>query len=228
MEELRTLNAGLEGRVNERTAQLMRTLMEREVLLQEIHHRVKNNLQVISSLISIQMRKLEQGASRSALGECQTRVQAIALIHEQLYQSRDYAHVPFAQYARSLAANIFHALGVSQSAIRLEVEIGEVHLTVDKAIACGLILNELITNSLKHAFPGDRHGVIRVEMEQLAAGRMRMAVRDDGVGLSAGLDIPRSESLGLQLISTLAQQLGADLAVRDMQPGTSIEATFKV
>ena len=138
-----------------RTAELQATLKEREVLLQEIHHRVKNNLQVISSLINMQVRVARPTtASRDALEECQTRVQAIALIHEKLYQSKDFARVPFAEYARALAGNVFtvdrrRPGGASGSSSPSH----DVALAVDRAIPCGLILNELITNALKHAFP---------------------------------------------------------------------------
>src|SRR4029077_1812194 len=177
--------AAIQRVVEQRTADLTKAnavirdaLKEKETLLQEIHHRVKNNLQVISSLINIQLRKLGPGASREPLQECQTRVQAIALIHEQLYQSRDYSRVPCSQYARSLAANVFHAAGVSPGAVSLEVEVGEVALAVDKAIPCGLILNELITNALKHAFPQERRGTVRVLLNQTATGLVKLVVTD--------------------------------------------------
>ena len=227
-EQLRMLNADLEDRVLARTAELSTTLKEREVLLQEIHHRVKNNLQVISSLINMQMRKLDQGASRNALEECRARVQVIALVHEKLYQSHDYASIHFAEYARSLVSSVFHVTGISQRAVRLEVEIGNVVLAVDKAIPCGLILNELITNALKHGFPGGRTGVIRVELENIGEGRVTMVVRDDGIGIRADVDVMQSESLGLQLVRTLADQLDAKLDVRQAQPGTEFRLEFQV
>jgi two-component sensor histidine kinase len=154
-------------------------------------------------------------------------VQAIALIHEKLYQSRDYSRVPFSQYASGLASNVFHAAGISAGAVKLEVEAGEVALGVDKAIPCGLILNELITNALKHAFPEDRQGTVRVELDQTAAGRVRLAVQDDGVGLPAHLDIRQSETLGMQLVCTLAEQLAAKLEVRRCSAGTSFEVVFQ-
>jgi two-component sensor histidine kinase len=226
--------AAIQRVVEQRTAELTKAnatirdaLKEKETLLQEIHHRVKNNLQVISSLINIQLRKLGPGASREALQECQMRVQAIALIHEKLYQSRDYSRVPFSQYARGLAANVFNATGVSSGAVKLEVEVGEVALAVDKAIPCGLILNELITNALKHAFPQDSRGTVRVEVDQMAAGRVRLAVKDDGVGLPADLDIRQSDTLGMQLVCTLAEQLAAKLEVSRTRAGTSFEVVFQ-
>jgi PAS domain S-box-containing protein len=208
-----------------RHTELARSLKEREVLLQEIHHRVKNNLQVISSLINMQTRTLGPGVSRDAMDQCQTRVLAIALIHEKLYQSRDYAAVHFAEYARSLAASVFHALGVSSSDVVLELAIDDIPLGVDRAIPCGLVLNELITNALKHAFPGGRRGTIQVALTRLDGGRVRLRVDDDGPGLPPAFDIQRATSMGLQLVCTLAEQLDAELAVVSA-PGASFQLTF--
>jgi PAS domain S-box-containing protein len=210
-----------------RQGELSRNLKEREVLLQEIHHRVKNNLQVISSLINMQVRKLEHGSSRDALEQCQTRVLAIALIHEKLYQSKDYSEVHFAEYARSLAASVFHALGVSETQVTLELAIDDVPLGVDRAIPCGLLLNELITNALKHAFPGGRAGAVRVALARVAGDRLRLVVSDNGVGLPSGVDVQRTASLGLQLVTTLAEQLDAQLEVRG-EGGASFQLTFSL
>jgi two-component sensor histidine kinase/CHASE1-domain containing sensor protein len=218
--------AAIQRVVEQRTAQLRDALKEKETLLQEIHHRVKNNLQVVSSLINIQQRKLGPGASRQALQECQTRVQAIALIHDQLYQSRDFSRVPFSQYAKDLAANVFHAAGVS-SGVKLEVEVEEVALGVDKAIPCGLILNELVTNALKHAFPHERPGTVRVQLGRTAADSVRLVVSDDGVGLPADLDIRHSDTLGMQLVCTLAEQLAAKLQALRAARGTQFELVFQ-
>jgi two-component sensor histidine kinase len=219
--------AAIQRVVDQRTGQLRDALKEKETLLQEVHHRVKNNLQLISSLMNIQVRKLDPGGARGALKECQTQVQAIALVHEQLYQARDFSRVPFSQYVRSLASNAFQAAGAPFGTVALEVEVGQVALGVDKAIPCGLILNELITNALKHAFPAGRRGTVRVELAQTDGGRIRLAVRDDGVGLPAGLDAGRSETLGMQLIFTLAEQLAARLEVRRQAAGTSFEIEFQ-
>jgi PAS domain S-box-containing protein len=212
--QLGVLNADLEERVRARTVQLTTALKERDVLLQEIHHRVKNNLQVISSLINMQIRKLVDRTSRSGLEGCRARVEAIALIHEKLYQSRDYARVPFSDYAKSLASNIFHASGVSPASITLGVDVEPTLLPVDKAIPCGLILNELITNALKHAFPGGRGGSIRVELRNAPGGAVMLGVSDDGIGLACDVDPRSSTTLGMQLVSTLVEQLDGELEVR--------------
>jgi len=223
--QLGALNAELEARVEARTTQLTTTLKEREVLLQEIHHRVKNNLQVIASLINMQLRKLADGPNRAGLQECKSRVEAIALIHEKLYQSRDYAHVPFSEYARSLARSILHATGVSPANITLDVDVASILLPVDKAIPCGLILNELITNALKHAFPDGRRGSVRVELQHAATGNIVLAVSDDGVGMAREDDPRRSSSLGLQLVAMLVEQLRGRLEVV-RNGGMTFRSTF--
>jgi two-component sensor histidine kinase len=217
-------NAELERRVQARTSELTGALREREVLLQEVHHRVKNNLQVISSLMNMQLRKLESRGDRAALEECQTRVEAIALIHEQLYQSRDYANVPFSAYTRALVGNVFRTLGTGSGTIRLVLAIDDVAVPVDKAIPCGLLLNELITNALKHAFADGSAGELRVELSR-SDDRIRLVVADNGVGLPAGLDVRGTRSLGLRLVNTLVRQLGGTLAVTG-EPGARFELGF--
>ncbi len=215
------------ARLQTTNVELGSTLKEREVLLQEIHHRVKNNLQVISSLINLQLRRIENAASRQALQECQTRVQTIALIHEMLYRSKDYSTIRFSEYARSLAANVFRAAGVTTDAISMELEIDDVSLGVDKAIPCGLILNELIINAVKHAFPNGRQGIIRIELRRVKPGTLVLAVRDNGVGLPTDMDVRKSHSLGMNLVSTLAEQLGTELEIIRGE-GTTFQFNFAV
>ena len=201
------------------------SLREKEVLLQEVHHRVKNNLQVISSLINMQVRRLSDVSSRGALQECQNRVQAIALIHEKLYQSGDYGRVPFSDYARSLAANIFHAAGISPANTKLAIEFETLSLPVDKAIPCGLILNELITNALKHAFPNGRAGTVRVQLRRAGVGELELLVGDDGVGMDSGFNAATSNSLGMQLVQTLVEQLEGQLDILH-EAGTTFRIRF--
>jgi PAS domain S-box-containing protein len=225
MNQLVSLNTRLEARVEERTAEISKALAEREVLIREIHHRVKNNLQVVISLINMQIRKVEPGANRDALQECQNRVRAIALIHEKLYRSTDFAHIPFSEYARELATTIFHTIGTSPGTVSLELAIDKVVFAVDKAIPCGLILNELITNALKHAFKDGRPGTIHVELLRLDAERVRLTVRDNGIGLGDEAQIHKSGALGLQLVHTLADQIEAELIISS-QSGASFALTF--
>ena len=211
--DLHALNAGLETRVVSRTNALSASLREREVLLQEVHHRVKNNLQVISSLINMQMRQLSDPVAEAALAECRARIETIALIHAQLYQTKDYARVPFSEYARSLASNILYATGVSPSSINLELDIESLTLPVDQAIPCGLILNELMTNALKHGFKGNRSGTLRVTMRPRGGTEMTLSVSDDGVGLPHDFSLEHLTSLGMELVSTLVEQLGGTLEI---------------
>ncbi|NUO50090.1 MAG: PAS domain-containing protein [Polyangiaceae bacterium] len=225
LDQLQGLNTMLEQRVAERTRDLSKALKEREILIQEIHHRVKNNLQIISSLMHMQVRKLELGAARDALEECRTRVRAIALIHERLYQSRDYARVPFSDYVRSLARDVLNTTGLSPDAITLDLAVEKISINVDRAIPCGLILSELITNSLKHAFEGRSHGTIRIDLTKLGGGALCLVVRDDGIGLPPDLDVSNTETLGLQLVRMLCEQLGAKLEVKS-DGGTEFRITF--
>jgi PAS domain S-box-containing protein len=208
-------------RLQEQSAALTATLKEREVLLQEIHHRVKNNLQIIASLINMQMRRLETSAEREMLNECKTRVDAIALIHEKLYQSRDFRNVPFADYARGLIATIFQASGLTFDRISVHISIENVLLPVAQAIPCGLIVNELVTNSIKHAFPQQRSGRIEVSLTQ-AGENYTLIVSDDGIGMST-VDLSES-SIGLQLVANLADQLNGRLS---METGAGVAATIK-
>src|SRR5207244_12248006 len=175
----------------------------------EMHHRAENDVRVRARLINMQVRRHEAGTSRDALEACQTRVQTIALIHQTLYQAKDYARVPFSEYAQSLVSNVFHATGVSPTKVSLDLAIGDVALPVDKAIPCGLLLNELITNALKHAFNDGRSGTIRVALGRIDGGRLRLTVSDDGVGLPQVYDVRNSESLSLHLGPTLSYQLDA-------------------
>lgn len=203
---------------------LQASVREKDVLLKEIHHRVKNNLQVISSLINMQIRNLVDAPAKDALIECQTRIQAIALIHEKLYQSADYARVSFSEYVQSLMADIFHALGVSPNTIALELNIPRMLLPIDKAIPCALILNELVTNSLKHAFPEERRGVINVSI-YAEIGYISMTIKDTGVGLPENINLKNSPSLGLQLVNTLLEQLKASIEI-DRTNGTAFTIHF--
>lgn len=210
-----------------RTEDLSATLKEREVLLQEVHHRVKNNLQVISSLISLQIRRLDVGSPRDALEGCQTRVQAIALIHEQLYGSKDYSRIQVGVYVRRLAGTIMQAMALGPPAFDLVVEAEDVTLPVDKAIPCGLILNELLSNAFKHAFHGDRGGTVRVTLCGAGMPVVTLRVADTGVGVPPGLDPRAARSMGLRLVSTLVDQLDGHLEIR-RDGGTAFQIEFPV
>ena len=197
-----------------RSEKAMRSsLREKEVLLKEIHHRVKNNLQVISSLLNLQARYLPDPAAREIFRASQHRVQSIALVHEKLYQSADLSHVDFNDYTVALLDNLFETFDAGPRGISKLVDIGAIRLSVDIAIPCGLIVNELVTNALKHAFPGGREGTVRVILREGADGALDLTVGDDGVGLPAGMDPTKTSSLGLDLVFTFADQLNADVEI---------------
>ena len=246
-EELRQLNEQLEDRVKERTMELAQTnetlqieikereraeqqirtsLKEKEMLLQEIHHRVKNNLQVISSLLNLQAGYIEGEGTREIFRDSQNRVRSMALVHEKLYRSADLARVDLAEYIKNLATFLFGSYQASAGRIGLEIEAADVYLGIDAAVPCGLMLNELISNTLKHAFPHGRSGLVRVELQRdEAAQEVTLIVADDGVGLPPDFDIFQTDSLGMQLVDTLVEQLDGILEI-ESQNGTQFKITF--
>ena len=203
--------------------QIHASLAEKEVLLKEIHHRVKNNLQIISSLLHLQSVKLEDEALLRAFDDSQHRIRSMALIHEELYQSGDLARIDFVAYVRRLTDNLFESYGVDENRIGLSVEVDSLLLTIDKAIPMGLIINELVSNSLKYAFPGDRQGRIRIELRAGEGDPFSLTVGDDGSGLPEDIDVDTAESLGLRLVTSLVGQLRARIDV-DRTDGT----TFRI
>jgi two-component sensor histidine kinase len=193
--------------------QVRASLREKEVLLKEIHHRVKNNLQVISSLLNLQAAHLPEASARNLFSEAQRRVQSIALVHERLYQSKDLSHIGFDEYVHALIENLFYTQDARGRGIDAKLALGSIQLSIDAAIPCGLIVNELVTNSLKYAFPEGRTGTISIHMSANDNGRIELQVSDDGVGLPAGFDPRDTASLGLELVFAFAQQLAANVEV---------------
>jgi two-component sensor histidine kinase len=225
---------GLIRELREEHARLIRSLAEKEVLIKEVHHRVKNNLQVIASLLRLQAEAATDETAIAALQGSQHRVESIAMIHEQLYQSADLRQVHLAQQANLLVTNLFHAFGVDPARISGEVTVcprpdgGPLVLGVDQAIPVGLILNELISNALKHAFPGGRSGFIRIEARIQAHnlnGRVELAVIDDGVGVPEDLATRTSKSLGLQIVEILVRQLKGTWELK-REAGTIFRLSF--
>jgi len=202
------------------------SLREKEVMLKEIHHRVKNNLQVIASLVALQTDTLADPARAGLLQDVRDRVRSMALVHEKLYQSEDLARVDFADYARDLLNYLSHSHRRPETAISLKADLQSVSLSIDKAVPCGLILNELISNAFKHAFQGRAHGEITTALGTAPDGRVFLRVSDDGVGLPAGLGWQQSHSLGLRLIHLLAGQLHATAEVRT-EGGTEFQIAFQ-
>jgi PAS domain S-box-containing protein len=183
-------------------------LQEKEILLKEIHHRVKNNFQIVASLLNLQSENLTDPAAADALMVGRNRVQTMSLIHEKLYQSKSLAGIPFDDYIQGLVHGLFSSYGADPSKIGFRVEAKDVQLGVDTAIPCGLIVNELVSNCFKYAFPG-RHkgkGLIEIVMRQDETGKVTLSVSDDGIGLPDGMDLKTIKTLGLQLVTLLAEQ----------------------
>jgi PAS domain S-box-containing protein len=190
---------------------LQSSLREKDVLLREVHHRVKNNMQVISSLLNLQSRHVQDPLVLEMFKESQRRIRSMALIHERLYQSSDFSHIEFAKYLRNLATHLFHSYQVDASRVKLKVEAEEIHLNINTAIPCGLIVNELISNALKHGFPESRAGELAIDLRREAGDGYRLSVRDDGVGFPTGIDYRRTETLGMQIVNTLVSQIDATI-----------------
>lgn len=190
------------------------SLQEKELLLKEVHHRVKNNLQVVSSLLSLQGESIKDPPSRRAFREARDRVRSMASIHEMLYQSGDLARIDFSGYISNLASQLFSSHNVNPERVKLQIDVEPVSLGINLGVPCGLLINELMTNALKHAFPGGRAGTIMVGLKEMPDHSIRLAVRDNGIGLSPDIDVSAADSLGFQLITTLVSQLNATLEVR--------------
>ena len=186
------------------------SLREKEVLLKEVHHRVKNNLQIISSLLRLQSETQKNKPPRDVFKESQNRIRSMALIHEKLYHSQDLSKIDFSEYVRNLASNLFLSYDVDMQRIKLEVNVDEVSWDVGTAIPCGLIINELISNSLKHAFPENREGQIRIELRK-EQEKFLLIVADNGVGFPKDMDFHQSKSLGVQLVNMLTEQLNGTI-----------------
>jgi PAS domain S-box-containing protein len=204
---------------------LQASLKEKEVLLQEIHHRVKNNLQIVYSLLRLQARQTSDAEDRHVLLESQNRIKSIALVHEKLYRSADMAEIDFSQYINSLAAYLFSTYKVDSNAIALETDVDSIALSVDQAVPCGLIINELISNALKYAFPGDFKGTIHVSLHTNECSQIVLCVQDDGIGLPESLNLAESNSLGLQLVQDFVDQLEGKIEIGRHQ-GTTFKVTF--
>jgi len=202
------------------------SLVEKETLLREIHHRVKNNLQVISGLLNLQSHYIDDERVRTIYKESQNRIKTMALIHEELYQREDLARINLADYIRGLAENLMASYSIKGDRIRLNLDLADADIALDTAIPCGLIVNELVSNALKHAFPEGRPGKVRVSLSCTGGDSWELTVSDNGIGLPDGLDYTRTMSMGMQLVVVLAQQLNAELQYRG-EAGTVFSLTFR-
>jgi two-component sensor histidine kinase/CHASE2 domain-containing sensor protein len=231
-EILKRSNDELERRVQERTIELSRSnesltglLAEKDVLLKEIHHRVKNNLQTISSLLNLQSGNIKDPDALQLFMETRYRVRSMALIHEKLYQSHDLSRIDFADYLKALTSGLAGSFTGVASAVRISVDVEDIMLAVDSAVPCGLIVNELVTNCFKYAFTGGRSGEINVRMQRTADAQFRLSVADNGVGFPKNVNFRETDSLGMQLVTTLTDQLDGNVEMTN-GTGTKFEITF--
>lgn len=232
-EELRRAHDELETRVIQRTAQLAdanlslkTSLKEKEMLLREVHHRVKNNLQVVSSLLSIQSNRIKDRQALTLFKESQNRVKTIAAIHQKLVRSSDLAHIDIADYIDNLVQSLLRSYGFDDTSVDLHVDVEDLRLGIDTAIPCALIVNELVTNSLKHAFSDGRRGQLGVELRGDGADAFHLIVRDDGANFPGAFPIDNSDSVGLQIVKALAEQLDGTLDVTT-DAGTAFHIHFR-
>ena len=238
---LRKLNAELESRVAVRTRLLefevverkqaeeviQAALEEKKMLLQEIHHRVKNNLQIISSLLQLQGAYAKNEEDVAMFKECQNRVRTMAMVHERLYRSQNLASIDFGEHVRDLASMLASSYPQAADHVQLFTEAESVLLELETAIPAGLIINELVSNALKHAFPDGRRGTLKLSLQSPAPGQLSLSVQDDGVGLPPGFDWDQARSLGLRMVRDLARQIRGTLEVRQ-NGGTTFALCFPV
>jgi PAS domain S-box-containing protein len=238
-EEIRKNTFGYQGIIRDNTKkkladdQVRASLLEKETLLKEIHHRVKNNLQIISSLLNLPLRKIQDPLAVEIFKESQNRVKTMAFIHEQLYQSQDLSRIDFAKYVQNLTANLVNSFGFRAGGVQLNFEIEQIFLEINLAIPLALILNELISNCLKYAFPstGEELGPdlfqpeIRVSLHNIKENEYVLTVRDNGVSFPQGWDVEQSPSLGLRLIRALTVQINGGFEIHSNQ-GTEFVLRF--
>lgn len=198
-----------------------KSLLEKEALLKEIHHRVKNNLQIVSSLLRLQASRIRDEKDRDMIRESEERVNSMSLIHEMLYQGKDLSRIQFGDYVGNLAAELLQTYATGPGQVRLDMRVAPVDLDINWAIPLGLIINELVSNALKYAFPGGREGTLMLGLSA-QGGRLVLEVEDDGVGLPPDFADRRSGSLGLQIVDSLSRQLGGEgvFGVGEGRPGT--------
>jgi two-component sensor histidine kinase len=203
-------------------------LEEKEALLKEVHHRVKNNLQLISSLLSLQAARVRDPEVAELFTDSRNRVRSMALVHENLYRAGNFARIPMASHVEHLCGHLARAYDMHRQNVHLCIEVDDVQLDMSRAISCGLVINELVSNALKHAFPHGRGGSLRVTLKQYGEGACILGVADDGIGLSDGFSVARTGSLGLQLIEDLTQQLLGKLEIRGGENGgTDVTVAFQ-
>ncbi len=207
--------------------QIKSALKEKEVLLKEIHHRVKNNLQIISSLLKLQSQYTDDTKILEMLKDSQNRVKSMALIHEKLYGSKDLANINLKTYIHDLVIGLYHSYSKNSEAIIIREDIGDITLGIETAIPCGLIINELVSNALKHAFPGDRTGEIHIKLQRVMENKIILTVEDNGIGISEDFDYGNTDTLGLHLVNILVEdQIEGEIEL-DRTNGTKFQIEFR-
>ena len=210
------------------TDRLKSSLNEKKILIKEIHHRVKNNMQIITSLLNLQIQHLdgEEIVAATVLKESQNRVRSMAMIHEKLYLSKDFTHIRFEDYIKRLLSDLLYSYNTNLDQVKLVVDVEDVNLNMETAVPCGLIISELISNSLKYAFPEEKKGQIKVSLQQVPQDpRFILTVADDGVGLPPDLDLKNITTLGLELVYNLTQQIDGEIEL-DCSQGTKFKIRF--
>ena len=224
----RILNLVRQAKISEQAVVNLRASEERkEALLREVHHRVKNNLAVICSLFYLQSTHTKEQKTVQIFRDMENRVHTMALVHESLYSSENLARIDFAEYARSLAADILASVQSPDAPVRLKTDLEPLIMSVDLALPCGLILNELISNACKHGFPNGT-GEVKLTLRNKPGGRCSLLVEDNGQGIPSDLDLNTSKSLGLRLVRLLANQIHGSFEVRRSDPGTAAHLDFAV
>jgi two-component sensor histidine kinase len=214
------------SRAKEIEHQIRSSLKDKEALLQEIHHRVKNNLQVIASLLSLQSAYIDDAQMLTKFQESQGRIRSMALIHEKLYQSESLSKVDLADYVQSLATILMRSYRANNN-VRLETQLEPASVSIDTAVPVGLMLNELVTNALKYAFPGGRAGRLLVQLAASADGQLEIRVQDDGIGLKPEFELEHASTLGLRLVRMFARQLRAEVKFHSESGQTAFDIRFK-
>ena len=204
---------------------LSRSLKEKELLLKEIHHRVKNNLQVVSSLLKLQTGYVKDESALDLLIDSQNRVRSMALVHQKLYQSADFSEINFTEYLRQLSGHLINSFKADPDKVIIDISAESLKLGIDHAVPCGLIVNELISNSLKYAFPSGKKGNIKIDLQKKEEGMVMLTISDDGVGFPEGVDYRETQSLGLQLVNTLVGQIDGTITMEN-HVGTTFRITF--
>lgn len=204
---------------------LKKSLEEKDVLLREVHHRVKNNMQIISSILSMQSRSIEDPRLQEILQESQNRIRSMALIHENLYNHKSLANIMFSTYVKSLCGNIARTYANQQAYVQFDYKMDDAYLPMDIAIPCGLIINELISNSFKYAFVNQPNGVISILFENKQDNSYALTVADNGSGIPPEVNINKTKSLGMKIIRKLVQQIDGELQT-DFSNGTKFTIIF--